>query len=206
MNRATRIVVGVIGGYAGLLGMAHGVFEYRQGRLPTGGILIDAIAPCQREVMWHACFPAMTVLPNFFLSGILAIIAGLFVLFWAVGFAHRKRGGAISIGLSALLLLVGGGFTPPALGVLSGAIATRIDRPSQQVGTLSGPFGAFLAKLWPWPVFGYIGWLITQTLVGIFFGAFMLKLGVFALLITNLLLLTMILSGFAADRHSRDVN
>jgi hypothetical protein len=87
--------------------------------------MINAVGPpCQGS----GCFPAMTVIPNFFVTGILTIIFALAVLAWAAVLVQRKNGGTVLILLSVILLLVGGGFLPPALGVIGGVIGTRIRR------------------------------------------------------------------------------
>jgi hypothetical protein len=70
----------------------------------------------------------MTVVPNFYTAGILAIIVSLAVLVWAVGAVQRKSGGLVLIVLSIVQLLVGGGFLPPLLGIVAGIIGTRIKR------------------------------------------------------------------------------
>ncbi|MBN1122668.1 MAG: hypothetical protein JXJ17_16440 [Anaerolineae bacterium] len=203
MNRAIRTVSTVLGLYAGLLGMAHGVFEVRQGSLPTGSILIAAIgAPCQMESAWHACFPAMTLVPNFLLAGILTLIIGVAILVWVAAFLQHERGWLVLILLSIGFMLIGAGFTPPTLGVLAGAVGSQINRPlAERKGLLSDKFGLFLSELWPWPLVVYVGWLIFQTSLGIFAGEVMLKLGMMPLLITNTFLLLMILTGFSVDRH-----
>jgi len=204
-NRATRVVATVLGVYSGLLGMAHGVFEYRQGSLPTESVLIAAIgAPCQMESAWHACFPAMTLVPNFRLSGILTLIIGVVILVWTSAFVQRKRGWLILILLSIGSMLVGAGFTPPALGVLAGAIGSQINRPlGDRKGLLSGNFGVFLSTLWPWSLVAYVSWIVFQTCLGFFAGDVMLKLGAASLLITNTFLLVMILTGLSFDRHTQ---
>ena len=71
----------------------------------------------------------MTVVPNFWITGVLAIAVSLVVILFAATL-RSTRGGFALIGLSVLLLLVGGGFLPPLLGIAAGAIATRIRRPS----------------------------------------------------------------------------
>lgn len=87
--------------------------------------MINAIGPpCQG----NGCFPAMTVIPDFWVTGILAILVSLVVIGWAIVFVGRKNGGTALIVLSIVLLLVGGGFLPPLLGILAGAIGTRIKR------------------------------------------------------------------------------
>jgi hypothetical protein len=87
--------------------------------------MIDAIGPpCQGS----SCFPAMTVIPNFLVTGVVAIIFALIILVWAAAFVQRKNGGVVLILLSIVLLLVGGGFLPPALGIIAGAVGTRAKR------------------------------------------------------------------------------
>jgi hypothetical protein len=120
---ATRAAAAILGIASGLIGIYHGYNETLQGSAATNGIFINAIGPpCQG----NACFPAMTLLPNFFYAGVLSIIVSLFILLKAVAFVQRKNSGYWMIGFSILQLLVGGGFLPPVLGLLSGIIGTRI--------------------------------------------------------------------------------
>ncbi|NIS82910.1 MAG: hypothetical protein GTO14_22525 [Anaerolineales bacterium] len=66
-------------------------------------------SPCVPEEIWHACEPAMTVIPNFLVTGILAVSLGLVTVVWAAAFVQRQWGGAILALLSFRLLLFGGG-------------------------------------------------------------------------------------------------
>jgi hypothetical protein len=128
----TKAAASILGIAAGLIGTFHGYNETLQGSTAPSGILINAIGPpCQG----NACFPAMTVVPNFYYTGILAIIFSLFILLKAVAFVERKNSGLWMIGLSVVQLLVGGGFLPPVLGLASGIINTRIKRNTASVGT-----------------------------------------------------------------------
>jgi hypothetical protein len=106
--------------------------------------------------------PAMTVVPNLLATGILAIVVSLVFLVWATMFVQRKNGGLFLIFLSIVMLLVGGGFGPPILGVIVGVAATRINAPPAWLGThLSSGSQRFLAKLWPWCfIAGVIAWLL----------------------------------------------
>lgn len=72
--------------------------------------------------------PAMTIVPSFLVTGMLAIILGLMVAIWAAKFVQRKNGGLVLILLSIIMLLVGGGIVPPVFGVAAGIIGTRIKR------------------------------------------------------------------------------
>lgn len=78
MNRATRINVTTIGVIFGLGGMTHGFAETLQGNTPTGGLFINAIAAGSSWTRWsEGGEGAFTVIPNFLLTGILAMLAGL---------------------------------------------------------------------------------------------------------------------------------
>ena len=111
MTKALRLTIAFLGLYAGLIAIQHGIFESLQGSRPPGGLMFNAIGPpCQADAVWHACFPAMTLIPNLFVSGIAAILVGLGLAIWAAFFVGRKRGGLILGALSILALLVGGGF------------------------------------------------------------------------------------------------
>jgi hypothetical protein len=121
----TRAAASIIGVAAGLVGIYHGYNETLQGNSAPSGIMINAVGPpCQGS----GCFPAMTVIPDFFVAGVVTIIFSLIVLGWAAVLVQRKNGGLVLILLSIMLLLVGGGFLPPALGIIAGAVGTRIKR------------------------------------------------------------------------------
>lgn len=125
MAGTTRIVASVLGVLAGLVGVYHGYNEILQGSVATGGIFINAIGPpCQG----NACFPAMTLVPDFYLTGLTAVSISLVIAVWSTLFINRKNGGVVLIVLSIVQLLVGGGFLPPALGVVAGLVATRTRR------------------------------------------------------------------------------
>jgi hypothetical protein len=192
--------------YAGLLGAVHGYFETLQGNAAPAGIVINAIgAPCRGDMVWHACLPAMTLIPSFRITGVLAILVSLAVLVWAAAFVQRRRGGLVLILLSIMLLLVGGGFIPPTLGIIAGMVATRVNAPfTRWRARLSPNTVRFLAKLWPWSLVAYVAWVLPQWIVGRFFNEFMLKQGFLVSILTNGLLLLSIFTAFAHDIHSDD--
>jgi hypothetical protein len=150
MKNATRAVVSTFGVLAGLPGIAYGYFETLHGNVATSGIMIDAIG--QANKMWHGGqAPALTLIPNFFATGILAIIASLIVILWAAAFIQTKNGGVVLILLSIVQLLVGGGVAQVILAIIVGTVATRINVPLTWWSThLSVKLRRFLAKLWPW--------------------------------------------------------
>jgi hypothetical protein len=44
--------------------------------LPQGRLINSMGPPCQPETVWHACEPAITILPSFLITGILAVVIG----------------------------------------------------------------------------------------------------------------------------------
>ena len=133
LARAAIVVTKAIGIFAGLLGVVHGYYETQQGSVAPSGIIITAIGNgCQG---FNNCLPAMTVVPNFYTSGVLTIIVSLVVLGWSAVRIVRPRGPLVLAILSIILLLVGGGFLPPILGLVAAGLGTRLRPPS---GTMSG--------------------------------------------------------------------
>lgn len=120
--RGAASVIGVI---AGVVAVYHGYNETLQGNAAPSSIFINAVGPpCQGS----NCFPAMTILPSFLLAGIVTIAVALVVVVWAAAFVQRRNGALVLIVLSVALLLVGGGFLSPVLGLAAGIAGTRIKR------------------------------------------------------------------------------
>jgi len=117
--RATASIIGV---FAGVTGTSHGPGEMLQGNKAPSGVMIEAWP----ELTSLGGEPAMTIVPSFLITGILAIILGLVVTVWAAVFVQKKNGGVVLILLSIIMLLVGGGIVPPIFGIAAGVIGTRI--------------------------------------------------------------------------------
>jgi hypothetical protein len=147
-NRATRVVASILGALVGLAGIDHGIFEILQGHIAPSSLLIAAIGPAQR--FWsYGEETALTIIPSFLLSGILAVILGILVIVWATGFIDRKHGAGILMLLSIALFLVGGGFAPIFMAVIASLTATRINKPLKfWRKVLPGGVRAFLGKIW----------------------------------------------------------
>ena len=105
----------------------------------------------------YATETVLTIIPNFLVTGILAIIFGLLVTVWAYAFIDKKYGARILLCLSIILWLVGGGFAPIFMSILASLTATRINNPLEwwrahlPVNLLS-----FLSELWPWPIIAFV--------------------------------------------------
>jgi hypothetical protein len=145
---AAKLTASIFGVLAGLGGLTHGIGEVLQGNVKPEGIIINSWVegPIATNMGGE---PGMTIIPSLLITGILTIIVSLATVVWAAAFVQRKHGGRILILLSATMLLVGGGFGPPIIGMLAGAAGTGIGAPLRRGARMSG----FLAVLWPW-VFG----------------------------------------------------
>jgi hypothetical protein len=153
---AVRIVVAVFGVLAALAGIEHGIGEILQGPVASDGPFIRSWPDAEAfDVLGGE--PALTVLPNLLVSGIVTVIVASGLGIWAITGVHRRNGGLVLIGFSLLLLLVGGGFGPPLLAIILGLGATWLTVPSQHPGAGSHAF----ARVWPWAlgagVVGYLG-------------------------------------------------
>ena len=206
-NRATRLTASTLGVLVGLAGIDHGIFEILQGNLAPDAIMIAAIGPDQR--FWvYGEETAVTILPNFLVTGVLAVILGLLVTIWSAFFLQRKHGAIILMALSILLFLFGGGFAPIFMALVASLIATRINRPLIWWRKLfSGSVGSFLAKLWSGMLIAFVVLFVFNVVVAIFGWPLTVWLdadSAFALLNTlaNIMLVLMLLSvltGFAYD-------
>lgn len=162
MNRASRIIVAVIGIVLAIAGMDHGIFEILQGNTPTPGLIIQAIGPAHK--MWnYGTEEAFSILPNFLLTGIAAIIVSLAIIAWLVSFIDTRHG-ATGLGLLFILLfLVGGGIAAQVVfAPIAWAAATRINKPlAGWRRTLSPSARHKLANLWPFTLtIGSLSFLI----------------------------------------------
>ena len=123
--RTSRMAALIIGISAGILGAEHGYYEILQRNRALNGILFDPVSgisysfPPTTEMTG---LPAMTIIPNFLITGIFAILVSLVVIAWAAIFLRRKNGSVTLILLSILMLLVGGGFIPPLMGIIAAVI------------------------------------------------------------------------------------
>ncbi len=201
-NSKTRVVASILGFLAGLLGLIHGVFEILQVNVAPSGVFIRAMGPpfCQANSVWPFCFPAMTIIPNFFATGVLAIIVSFIVLVWAAAFVQKKNGGLVLIVLSIIQLLVGGGYISPIFCFIAGVVGTRIKVPSTWWRVqLSDRWRSRLAKGWPWSFVAFAFWLAVFIFLGYFFNEFMLIYFTLGLLLLAILTVLTVLTGFAYD-------
>ncbi|HEX6288133.1 MAG TPA: hypothetical protein VFZ66_03035 [Herpetosiphonaceae bacterium] len=163
MSNATRSTVATFGMLAALAGIEHGIGEIVQGNRPPAAIVIESW-PDSALFAIVSGEPAMTIVPNLLLTGILAIVVSLIFFVWATRFVQHTHGGLILMLLSIVLLLVGGGFGPPLLGIILGIAAQGIDAefPWWRAHLPRG-VQHVLSAAWPWSFGGaLIAWLLVM--------------------------------------------
>jgi hypothetical protein len=203
MRSATQVTVSTFGVIMGLAGIEHGIGEILQGNVAPEGVMIQSW-PDSAFFSSVAGEPAMTIVPNLLVTGILAILVSLIFLVWAIKFVQRKHGGQVMMLLSIIMLLVGGGIFPPIIGLMLGALGTRINAPfTGWRAHLPVGLRLSLGKVWPWLFAACLSaWLCLFpgiNVLGYFFGVDDANL-TFTVMYTAFgsLLLT-ILTGFAHD-------
>ena len=204
MNRATRAFVSTFGAIMALAGIEHGIGEVLQGSVAPSGIMI---------LSWpNSAFfrnvggePAMTVIPNLLVTGIVAILLSLALLAWTTLFVQRKHGGLVMVLIAVGMLLAGGGIFPPVLAILVAVVASRLhSRLTWWRGQLHPGVRQFLAGLWPWSFGACVtGWVLMfagPAVAGYFFGAEVAELVWVFLLFALGTLVSTIVTGFAPRR------
>jgi len=213
-NNRTRVTAATLGTYLGLTGcINHGVFEIMQGNTPTNGFFVEAIGEAQR--FWiHGTEAAVTVIPNFLVTGIAVLLVGLAVIVWSLRFIHRKHGATVFLLLMLVLTLVGGGLAHIVLFLPIWGYATRINKPlSWWSKVLSTNARNILATLWkPVLVLTTLSWAMVMQL-GIL-GYFpwqtdpdvLLSITIGFVLLTALLASLAFVCAFAGDIRRNDVS
>ena len=201
MRNATKSVSTWFGIAAGIAGIEHGYFEILQGDSRPESLMIASMGPpCEPTEIWNACEPAMTIIPNFLVTGILAIFFGLAILIWSVAFIQRKNAGVVLILLSMALLLFGGGLFPPLIGIVGGIAGLKINKSlgDKQPGRIL----QLTTRLWPWPLVIFMIWVLGQWVVGYFFNDFMQQAMYFGVILILAMLPLSVMTAYAFDLQS----
>lgn len=149
-----------LGTLAGIMGIEHGLGEVLVGNRPTEGVFILSWPDSAFfEIMSGE--PAMTMLPNYLLTVLLAILFSCVFLVVLMKSSRDGKAIAILFVLLLLMLLFGAGFGPPILGILAVLIGLKINSPLDTWSKLPVKLHSVLSKLWPWS-FGLclLGWLM----------------------------------------------
>ena len=166
-SKFTAILFSIFGAFFGL---EHGIGEVLQGNISTQGLKIYAysapglVFPFGRE-------PALSVVPNYLISGILTILFGLIIIIWSAKLIQMKYGAFGLFGLSLILFLTGGGFGP--FTTLIFASITALKKNSNFIWwkrLLPFRLRTFIAKLFPYVTILFLLWIPFELILGLFFG------------------------------------
>jgi hypothetical protein len=143
-----RVLAAAGGVLAGIGGLVHGIGEVLQGSGSPGGIVFESWTTGGIASNLGG-EPAMSLFPDLLISGLLTLGASVAVALWAVRFADHRYGGRGLAVLSILMLLVGGGFGPPVLGLLAALVLGAANRSRHRAPTWArGRAGQALAAAW----------------------------------------------------------
>lgn len=122
------LTVAVISSLFGLSGLEHGFFEVLQGNTKPDGFLISAIGSAQR--FWiQGTEPAFTFIPNYLVTGCIAIFFSSAVIIWSLIFLQKKHAWIVLFLLSLAQFLTGGGFVQIFLAVPISLVSCRLLTP-----------------------------------------------------------------------------
>lgn len=128
MRSARQTTLASMGSIVALAGLEHGLGEVLQGSVAPASTFIQSWpdSAFYRSLQGE---PAMTLIPNLAVSGIATIVLSVAFFIWVVRFVDRRGSALVMAGLSMAMLLVGGGFGPPLLGLVLTAAAIKVPSP-----------------------------------------------------------------------------
>ncbi|MFW9996551.1 MAG: hypothetical protein ACFFD4_31190 [Candidatus Odinarchaeota archaeon] len=208
--KASRITVATFGTILGIAGLEHGIGEILQGNRVPESIFIQSW-PDEKLYEILAGEPAMTIVPNLLLTGILAVLVSAILIIWAIAFIERKHGGLILIVLSFIMMLVGGGLAGPILmGIIVGLAGTRIN---SKFAWMEEHVNArnVLAKIWkPVYIVSVVSWFSLWPgliILSIFVSVVEPLIVIVLTLLSFISMLLAIISSFASDSfNNQDLN
>ncbi len=165
---ALRIVASSTGVVAGIGGMEHGLLEMLQGNTMPSSRVVESIGAAQR--LWvHGTEPAFTLIPNFLVTGIMAMIVGLSVIIWSTVFIDKKYGALVLLCLSIIMFLVGGGFAPPVYAVIAVIAAILLNKSLRWLREkIPDNLIDFLSKLWVIALIPFMFLSVAEMITAIF--------------------------------------
>ena len=104
--------------------------RYRMARSLSGSAAREAAPRLKRAGCRLVAPPESFFMPNFLVTGMLAIVLAAAVFLWAAAFIQRKRGGAVLLLLTVVLFLAGAASRPYGSGSWQGSPGPRSVRPS----------------------------------------------------------------------------
>lgn len=202
MNKATTTLFLTLGTLAGLMGLEHGIGEVLEGYRPTESLFILSWSNSAFfEIMSGE--PAMSIIPNYLFTGLAAILFSCIFLVVMAKLSLDRKPVRLLFALLVLMLLSGGGFGPPILGIIAVLISRKTNAPLRTWSRLPSKFHSVLSRLWPWS-FGLClaGWLMLfpgAALIVFFTGIDNALLMIVPILIAFAFIPVTLLLGFSRD-------
>ncbi len=151
-------VVGILIVALAIAGCSHGFFEMLQGYKPTGGFGIDSVGP---ELGLWGEDPALTILHNFLLTGLISFSLGLVAIYWGLFRIDSRHGALILLAIFVGQTAFGGGVGYIPFYLILCAWAFRIGKPLSGLARLPAGLRRMLAPLaLPWALFSALLWLL----------------------------------------------
>lgn len=206
MRDARQTTLAIMGAIGAAAGFEHGLGELLQGPVAPDSMFIESW-PDSAFYESLSGEPAFTVVPNLALSGVLTMTLSAALLVWFVWFVGRRGTAAVIAGISVALLLVGGGFGPPILGLILATAATKVRSPLNWWRERSpGALRRSLASAWPFLLgaclAAWIGMLVGVASLDYLVGFESVALTMSLLAAAFLLLLSALVSSIARDAES----
>jgi len=126
-NRATRLITTIFGVALAIATFHHGFFELLQGNTATEGILIQAIGE-QHRYWVQGTEEAITIIPNFLITGLLAMAISVFAVAWSIKYIDTKHGSNVFLLTFIVLTLTGGGLAHIVFFLPIWGYSTRINK------------------------------------------------------------------------------
>lgn len=149
VNKSTLIISKIVGILLAISGFEHGLFESLHGNIQTESLIIQSIP--QNMQKWEGgSEEAFTLIPNYLVTGILAMSISVFIIIWVIFFLTSYYGKIMLRILFILLTLVGGGigYTPVFISLL--IYTSKIDQPlNAKKYKDPNKVMIFFSKIWP---------------------------------------------------------
>lgn len=149
MNKATARLSKTLGILAGLMGIEHGIGEILARNRPVEGIFILSW-PASPFFKIMAGEPALTLIPNYLLTGILAVAFSSLFLWVLPRSGAGGKPAALQLVLLVAMLLSGAGFGPPLVGLIAVLVSFKQNSPLKAWRKLPNRLHRSFSRLWPW--------------------------------------------------------
>jgi hypothetical protein len=141
-----RLMASVFGALAGISNIQFGIIELLKGNVKPDNFMFISYNQ-----------PALSIIPNYFITGILGVVFGLLFVIWSIFFVQIKRGGLIMNIIAVIQMLFGASMIRIPQEIIFGLIGTRINKPLKWWDkVLPSKSLNILSKLWPWSFILYI--------------------------------------------------